>query len=168
MSKRFTITKTWQDFPAAHRQPNHDGHCRWIHGHDWRFDITFGCNELDENNFVIDFGKLELVRDFLRDQFDHTLLLNQDDPFLEHLKQSLSSKGAPAGFEGQGVETVSDFANIKVVPNCGSEGLAKFVFDEVMVMFRGPAFNEAWKRGVFVSSVTVWEDSKNRATYYGN
>lgn len=151
----FTVTKTYRDLPAAHRQPNHKGHCRLIHGHNWSFDITFGCDKLDANGFVVDVGELGAVHNFLKSRFDHTLLLNQDDPFLEHLQKSLSSQG-----EAQpGLTTVSDFAKIVVVPNCGMEGLAQFVFEWVRDLVTEQ------KRGLRPLEVTCWEDSKNRATY---
>jgi len=141
-----TVTKTYQDLPAAHRQHNHSGHCRLIHGHNWRFDITFACDTLDECGFVIDVGKLENVKHFLETTFDHTLLLNSDDPTLTDLCFSLKH-----------------LADIVTVPNCGMEGLARFVQAEVENIIRKPA--GAKERGLVVSEVTCWEDSKNRATY---
>jgi len=149
-----TVTKTYSDLPAAHRQPNHDGHCRLIHGHNWRFDITFGCDELDENGFVIDVGKLGQVKEFMVAHFDHTLLLNESDPHLNFLKDTLSSSITKGNFP---------FANIVVVPNCGMEGLAKFVLRSVQgIVNRIP---DASQRKVKVLQVTCWEDSKNSSTY---
>lgn len=141
----YSVTKTYQDLPAAHRQPFHDGHCRLIHGHNWRFDITFTCDDLDTNGFVIDVGKLGKVKDFLTEHFDHTLLLNRED------------HGIPIGGEEEG--WIEEFAKIVRVPNCGMEGLALFVFANVQSMMGGGP------RGLKVTEVTCWEDSKNRATY---
>ncbi len=150
-----TVTKTWKDLPAAHRQHAHDGHCRFIHGHNWRIDITFGCNFLDECGFVMDVGKMGVVRDFLGQSFDHTLILNSNDPELQFLKQNLSYGGNDE--EGR------PFAQIVTVPNCGMEGLAKWIFEEVQAMLL--CIPGAKDRGLLVVEVTVWEDSKNRATY---
>jgi len=162
-----TVTKSYRDLPAAHRQPNHDGHCRLIHGHNFAFDITFGCNFLDENGFVVDVGKLEEVKAFLVESFDHTLLLNSDDPRLEYLVAGLTSelKVTPGGVGEEDTETVqSPVAKIVFVPNCGMEGLAKWVFEEVqgIVTKQVPGAKE---RGLLVVEVVCWEDSKNRATY---
>ncbi len=148
----YTVTKSYRDLPAAHRQPNHDGHCRLIHGHNWGFDITFGCILTDENGFVIDVGKMGPVRDFLLQNFDHALLLNSNDPELPFLRQHL------AGGRDRPV-----FANIVTVPNCGMEGLAEWVFEEVLGIVR--CIPGAKERGLTVVEVIVWEDSKNRATY---
>jgi 6-pyruvoyltetrahydropterin/6-carboxytetrahydropterin synthase len=156
-----TVTKEYRDLPAAHRQPNHDGHCRLIHGHNWGFDITFACSVLDANGFVIDVGKLGCVKTFLVDTFDHTLLINHDDPFKPHFIETL---GCATG----GVS----FAKLVVVPNCGMEGLAEYVFNAVSSMI-GDAPDMLYdrdvatggKRSLRVVSVTVHEDSKNCATY---
>lgn len=147
---KFTVTKTYRDFPAAHRQPNHDGHCRLIHGHNWGWDITFSCVCLDVNGFVLDVGKLGQVRNFLTDHFDHTLLLNEDDPELVRITSEVEKKG---------------LAKIKLVPNCGMEGLARFVFDRITSLLMTKFEKDVVSRGLTVISVTCWEDSKNSATY---
>lgn len=139
-----TVTKSYKDLPAAHRQPNHRGHCRWIHGHDWAFDITFGCDKLDDCGFVIDLGALGHVRDFLNETFDHTLLVNEDDKMI------------------QDSILLQEIAKLVVVPNCGMEGLAQFVFERIQKSIGG------WQmqyRGLRVIAVTCFEDSKNSATY---
>lgn len=144
---KFTVTKQYRDFPAAHRQPKHDGHCRLIHGHNWGWDITFGCARLDENGFVVDVGKLDRVKQFLVDHFDHTLLLNEDDVMV-----SVGSKNE---------ETLALFSKIVRVPNCGMEGLAKFVCENVQ-----DQLPRDQRYQLHVMKVTCWEDSKNSATYH--
>ena len=145
----FTVTKTYKDLPAAHRQPQHEGHCRLIHGHNWQFDITFTCDVLDKNGFVVDVGTLWEVKEFLVRTFDHTLLLNVDD------------SGIPQDSEAEA--WVRRFATIVRVPNCGMEGLAQLVFDSadgIASKMKGAA-----ERKLRVFEVVCWEDSKNRSTY---
>jgi 6-pyruvoyltetrahydropterin/6-carboxytetrahydropterin synthase len=154
-----TCTKSYRDLPAAHRQPNHDGHCRLIHGHSWGFDITFACDVLDENGFVVDVGKLQSVKKMLDGKFDHTLLLNKDDPFLEHLKVVLNDCITPENIP------LPMFADIVVVSNCGMEGLARYVFEQVVKILDDEEFDVGFKRNLRVDEVTCWEDSKNRATF---
>lgn len=141
-----TVTKQYRDLPAAHRQPNHEGHCRLIHGHNWGFDITFFASTLDACGFVVDVGKLGWVRDFLIESFDHTLLLNANDPQLRELTIELEH-----------------YADIVVVPNCGMEGLAKWVCDSLNELIHQRA--DEPMRGLQVIRVTCWEDAKNSATY---
>ena len=44
--------------------------------------IWFGCDQQTENGFVVDFGSLGGVKDWLEEKFDHTMLLDSDDPLL--------------------------------------------------------------------------------------
>lgn len=143
------VTKIYRDLPAAHRQPKHGGHCRLIHGHNWTFEITFACARTDECDFVVDIGGLQVVKDWLNDHFDHTLLLNEDDPLrIEFGRQS-------------------EFLSVKLVlvPSCSMEGLAQFVFGGVMALLSKHFPDDVSERGLAVKAVTCWEDSKNKAIY---
>jgi 6-pyruvoyltetrahydropterin/6-carboxytetrahydropterin synthase len=153
-----TLTKKYRDLPAAHRQPKHQGHCRFIHGHNWGFDITFTCDTLNECDFVIDCGGLQCIKQFLQDTFDHTLLLNKDDDDI--LKND------------DFIMWLRSITKMVLVPSCGMEGLAEYVFKGVASMIgdsqdmlydRDPRTGA--KRGLKVVSVTCWEDTKNSATY---
>lgn len=152
-----TCTKTFADLPFAHRQHNHDGHCALIHGHNWSFTFEFGATALDANGFVIDFGKLKWLRTRLEDLFDHTLVLNESDPWLRYLAGTLLQSGpVPLGVEDRGSHPC--FAKIVVVPNCGAEGLA----DYVMQTFN-PLIRDLTNGRVFIQSITVHEDTRNSA-----
>ena len=142
-----TVTKSWRDLPAAHRQPNHDGHCRLIHGHNWGFDITFGCDALDGNGFVVDVGKLKPIKDRLVSLFDHTLLINGDDPLLGRFR----------GMDEEGLIA------LVIVPNCGMDGLSKMGARDAQQILE--VLTEKDGRKVFVHEVVCWEDGKNRASY---
>lgn len=140
-----TCSKEYRDIPFAHRQHNHDGHCARIHGHNWSFKFIFGATELDENNFVIDFGKLKPLKATL-EQFDHALVLNEDDPQLTYLQEVLES---------------FDLADIIVVPSASSEGLAEMLGRAAHILVQGMTDGR-----VSVISCTVEEDSKNSATWH--
>jgi 6-pyruvoyltetrahydropterin/6-carboxytetrahydropterin synthase len=156
----FTCTKKFTDFPFAHRQHNHGGHCRFIHGHNWAFEFTFASRERDRNGFVVDFGDLKWIKDFLTDMFDHTLVLNLDDPALGYLKAALVPEQEAVSLAFNTPLLAHPFADIRVVPNAGAEGLADFVFEEINRRILSYT-NER----VFLVSVTVFEDSKNSATF---
>lgn len=140
-----TCTKMFHNFPFAHRQPEHKGHCHFIHGHNWAFKFTFAAHQLDVNQFVIDFGSLGWLKNFLNEMFDHTLVLNLDDPELEHIRDSIGK---------------TDLALIRCVRNCGAEGLAEFLFRTVNEMLEGRTAGR-----VYITEVAVFEDDKNSATY---
>ena len=109
---------------------------------------------LDANGFVVDVGKLKFVKEFLVKHFDHTLLLNRDDPWLPFLNFHLEDVTDPQ----MPLNGCVELAKIVVVPNCGMEALAKFVFDHVNTLL-------PQERGLRVLSVVCLEDSKNTATY---
>lgn len=149
---KYKITKNLGEYPFAHRQHNHNGHCALIHGHNWGFIVELGADELDENGFVYDFGKFKQFKDFLTEHFDHTLVLSETDPLLVAQGGSKASETF--------LQTIRRFSKVIVVPSCSCEGIAKFVFDHLFAEF-------GYVDRVFVLSVTVTEDSKNSATYSG-
>src|SRR5918993_5827328 len=57
-------------------------HCRLVHGYALAFKFVFATFELDERNWCFDFGGLKPVKAWLKDLFDHTMLVAQDDPEL--------------------------------------------------------------------------------------
>lgn len=155
-----TCKKKFLELPFAHRQHNHDGHCALIHGHNWTFEFTFAADRLDANEFVVDFGRLKWLRAWLEERFDHTLLLNRDDPHLELLERMLTENLLNPG--------CCAFAKIVAVPNCGAEGLARWVLEQVNKEFEhlGQSTHPDYlERRVHVAAVTVYEDSRNSATY---
>ena len=79
----FRSTKTFHFLPCAHRQWRDEGHCRFVHGYDRSVHLVFECSELDDKMWVMDFGGLKPIKTWLEDLFDHTLLINEDDPELE-------------------------------------------------------------------------------------
>ncbi len=139
-----TCTKRYADLPFAHRQPHHAGHCARIHGHSWAFEFTFSAKERDACGFVLDFGSLKWLRQWIEERFDHTLVLSADDPFLQTLQTQLGGLL---------------LANVQVVPDCSSEGIASFLMHEITLLLR-----EATRGRVTLSKVVVHEDSKNSAT----
>jgi len=140
-----TCTKRYDDFPFAHRAPNHDGHCRLIHGHNWSFEITFVAAATDENGFIMDFGKLKGLRDIFGRTFDHTFVLNADDPMLDDFKEFVQQHGID---------------NIVPIKDCSCEGVAKLVWQ----LSNSFAVKETSGR-VRVQRVIVYEDSKNSAAF---
>ncbi|GEM46144.1 6-pyruvoyl trahydropterin synthase family protein [Deinococcus cellulosilyticus] len=80
-----TCIKEYKDIPFAHRQYRHEGHCAFIHGHNWNIKITFKAATLDQSGFVMDFGKLKPIRNWIDHHLDHACLLSSNDPLLDTL-----------------------------------------------------------------------------------
>lgn len=138
-----TCSKNYTDIPFAHRQHRHAGHCALVHGHNWGLRFTFGCERTDENGFVVDFGGLKYIREWIDHTLDHACLFNEDDPLREQLVAAAPGAWKPL-----------------VVPSCSAEGIAKFVFEAVDPMVRERTGGRAWLLAVEVS-----EDSRNSARY---
>ena len=86
MTKRFYSGKTYSHstgHSCAFRQWKAKSHCNLIHGYALQFEFTFGGNELDESNWIVDFGGLKPLKEWLKHMFDHTYLVAEDDPELE-------------------------------------------------------------------------------------
>jgi 6-pyruvoyltetrahydropterin/6-carboxytetrahydropterin synthase len=124
----------------------HDGHCKLIHGHNWSFTITFA-GEPDMNGFVMDFGKLKTLRDTFMEVFDHRLLLNENDPLREEIVHFLRRH---------------KLDNATLVQDCSCEGIAQLVYGLANALVHDKTAGR-----VTIESVTVFEDSKNSATYRG-
>ena len=150
-----TCKKRYRDIPFAHRQHNHRGHCRFIHGHNWTFTFVFGCSQRDKNGFVIDFGELDFLKAWINARFDHKLLINDSDPGLKYLLDTMSVRRPSSLQEGLG-----PFAEVSVVPDASCEGLALFLYSHVAAMV-----HELTAGRVRLLSVDVKEDSKNSAKY---
>lgn len=76
---------------ACFRQPNADSHCQEPHGYPLGFRFGFEADKLDNRNWVIDFGALKPLKQWLCDTFDHRLLLAEGDPAIPDF-QALYSK----------------------------------------------------------------------------
>ena len=139
----FTCSKTYSDIPFAHRQYRHDGHCRLIHGHNWSFTFNFGCFELDEKEFVVDFGALGFLKQWIEEQFDHAYVYGRDDT---ESKRMLADY--PDLFKALPIDIPS------------TEGVAQYVFENATQLIK-----ETFGDRVFLNSVSVAEDGKNSAEY---
>lgn len=122
-------------------------HCSKLHGYALSVKLMFSCLELDDKNWVVDFGGMKDVKKFLQDTFDHKTLVAKDDPHFNKMLQ-LHDSGA-----------------IDMVPmeNVGCEAFAKFIFE----------WTEKWlvKRTAYggrveLLSVEVREHGANSAIYH--
>jgi 6-pyruvoyl-tetrahydropterin synthase len=140
----YRTVKTFDHYPCSHRQWRHDGHCKYIHGYSRSFTITFGCHALAEAGFGVDFGELKEIKAWLSHWFDHTTLINADDPEMA-LFESMHAK---------------DIIDLRVLPNVSMERTAEFVFDYVDDWIQKHTDGRA-----FVLEVECRENSKNAGIY---
>ena len=93
---KYYSTKTyWHErgLSCVFRQPNAThSHCSLLHGYSLGFSFKFGTEALDDKNWVVDFGGLKKLKNWLEDTFDHTVVADNNDPHLKDLFE-LQEKG---------------------------------------------------------------------------
>jgi len=109
-------TKTYgheEGLSAVFRQPNAThSHCSLLHGYSLGFRLVFSAEVLDDKNWVVDFGGLKKLKEWLKEMFDHKLVVAKDDPNLKDFL-NLEEKG---------------LADVVVMSGVGCEKFAEIVF----------------------------------------
>ena len=142
----FQSTKVIELGSCAFRQPNAiDTRCSLLHGYKLTAKFWFDCNELDNKNWVVNFGGLKELKARLQEQFDHTTCLAADDPLLPLFKQLHDAGGCDLRIMSNGV---------------GIERTAEFCYTLADKMIREQTNNRCW-----VSKVEVFEHEANSAIY---
>lgn len=147
------VKKRFGSFPAVHREPKHDDHRSFLHGHNFKFEITLAARELNEWGTVIDKEEHSMIIAYLRNHFNYTILLGKDDPMrTELLKQ----------FEIIPTEMKKPrIGNVLVCEHgCSSYGLAKTIFH-----FLENYFHHKTDDRVLCIEVTVYEDENSSGVY---
>lgn len=62
-------------------------HCKFLHGYQLIAKLWFGGTDLDEKNWIVDFGGLKELKAKLQHIFDHTTCIAADDPELDMFKE---------------------------------------------------------------------------------
>lgn len=154
---RYISTKLFDNYSVAIRQWRaQHSHCQLLHGYGIYFKIWFASNEpleehqLNDMNWIVDFGGFKSapqgngLKDWMNYMFDHTTLIEKDDPYLDIFQQ----------MEQMGL------LHLRVMDKMGCENLAKLVFDK---------FNDVLSKTdagrCKVIKVECFEHGKNSAIY---
>ena len=130
---------------SCFRQPRADSHCKYLHGYALSFHFEFEADELDARGWVVDFGSLKSLRSILEWNFDHKLIVAEDDPYKDEL----------CALAGIGV------ADVVVMPRVGCEAFAEMVFQVAEQWLK----DSGYAPRVRLNLVTVREHGANSATY---
>ena len=144
--KRFVSGKTYAHstgHSCAFRQWRADSHCNLIHGYALQFELQFGSSNLDEKNWVVDFGGLKELKEWLKHMFDHTYLVAKDDPEMDTVLL-LADR---------------NLIDMRLVDAVGCERFAELTFDKASSIIEAKYGDRCW-----VESVTVREHEANSAT----
>ncbi len=137
---RYQSTKRFSGYSTCFRQWRADSHCKYLHGYSLEFVATFE-GDLDERNWVADFGGFKDLKKELSNMFDHTLIVAVDDPKLEDFQ--LLDK--------------HDLVKLRVMDHVGCEMFAKWVFENIAFQFNSLRAQ--------VVSVECFENNNNSAIY---
>lgn len=141
---KYESTKIIELGSSAFRQWRAESHCRFIHGYRLIAKFWFGCSQLDNNNWVVDFGALKDLKSLLEEVFDHKLCVASDDPHIEEFKK-LHQLGV---------------CDLKIFEGgVGIEKFTEFCFNKADLFIRDMTHNRCW-----VEQVEVWEHEKNSAS----
>ncbi len=145
MNKYFSSKKYGHErgLSAAFRQWKADSHCKYMHGYSLEFEFEFGATQLNEKNWVVDFGGLKELESWLRNNFDHKTLVASDDPELS-IFQELNERG---------------IIDMVIVESTGAEMFAKMAMDYSSNLIKSQYGDRCW-----VESVTVREHGANSAS----
>lgn len=137
-------TKSYQAVSStAFRQWLADSHCNLNHGYALSFRATFEATELDERNWVVDFGSLKSFKGWLELMFDHTTLVAKDDPQIAWFEEA-KRKG---------------LLDLRVVEATGCEAIARLVFEYLEMWLTSNGYSPR----VYLAKLEVWEHEGNSA-----
>ena len=157
MANRYISTKLFDNYSVAIRQwkASHS-HCELLHGYALKFKVWFASNEpleenqLDDMNWIVDYGGFKDapigngLKAWMNHMWDHTLLIQKDDPYADVFEQ-LGQMG---------------LAKVHLLDKMGAESNAKLVFDK---------FNEVLSKTdagrCKVVKVECFENDKNSSIY---
>lgn len=121
--------------------------CNALHGYALGFYFEFESDTLDARNWVVDFGSLRPLKEFLQENFDHTMLVAEDDPHFDAF-ENLHNLG---------------LAKMVVVEKTGCEALASFLLDYVNEYFLQDHYPNSGDQVIRCIKVEVRETPSNSA-----
>jgi 6-pyruvoyltetrahydropterin/6-carboxytetrahydropterin synthase len=149
-----------------------------MHGYSLGFRFTFEAEQLDERNWVQDFGGLKEIKAWLDTQFDHTTVIAEDDPMLDRFK-AMAGWSNNADLDGKSDEVQQHphpnqgVIDLRIVPAVGCEAFAQYVYEYVARWLADDPTNRYQNLlgdehpRVKLISVEVFEHSGNSAIYEG-
>jgi 6-pyruvoyltetrahydropterin/6-carboxytetrahydropterin synthase len=152
---KYQSTKLFDGFSCVFRQWRAEGtHCKYVHGYGVSFRVWFE-GELDERNWVWDFGGMKRAKGtidglnpkaWMDYMFDHTMIIAEDDPFIESFKL-MGQAGA---------------AQVRILPAVGAEKFAEYIYSKLQAFV-----SEETAGRVNVVRVEFLENGRNTAIYEG-
>lgn len=151
---KYRSSKTYDGFSCCFRQWKAVAtHCSRLHGYSVYFKVVF-VGELDEKNWVFDFGGMKRARtkiddmnpaDWLNGLLDHTVIMAKDDPALPIFVQM----------------DKANIVKLHILPDVGAERFAEYLLDKISDWVSRETYGR-----VLVESLEFFENPKNSAIAY--
>jgi 6-pyruvoyltetrahydropterin/6-carboxytetrahydropterin synthase len=97
------------------RQWRAESHCNQLHGYAIQVTLDFATYATDHNGWVVDFGGMKSIKEWLLGTFDHALIIAESDPKREVLEILRSQQ----------------LARIVYIPEVGCENFARYIMEYV-------------------------------------
>ena len=145
--------------------------CRRPHGHSGKITVYLEGTKLDDRGYFCDFKELNWFKKFIDDILDHKMIIDLNDPGIEHIVptyKQLPLKKYPEGYQTVSpnyfktitderlIEILEGFVFVDFVPT--SENLSKWLHQIVEAKMS--------KIGVHCSQIKFCETEKSQANYY--
>ena len=117
-----TITKKIE-FDSGHRVTNHDSKCRFLHGHRYKLEATFGGEILGADNpakegMILDFGDIKRILQEVTDVYDHAFIVWVKDEVVYEFLRANQQK----------------YVGVRVVPTV--ENIAQILWEDIAAKTR--------------------------------
>ena len=151
MGIKVKSTKVFKYLPCGHAQffdkepDGSPGECASVHGYDRDVEFTFA-GEVDEYGWIVPFGELKPIKQFLEYYFDHVTVLPANDPRIADIPDTLKQPG-------------QIFGTLRVLPSGVSMEMSSlFIWEHVNAYI----YNITSGR-CYVERVRVYEHDRNDA-----
>lgn len=143
---KITDTKVFS-CAIAHRLWKYDGRCANVHGHNYKFEVSFTGENTAEDAILMDFGDIKKIAEgWIDSNWDHAVTVHPEDKTLWEFLES---------------EDQRRFMMPKEFANSTAENMASFLlmkFNEILrTQFRD-------NPSLHCSEVVVWETDTAKAT----
>ena len=165
-------------------------HCSTLHGYSIGIKLIFESETLDDRNWVMDFGGLKAFKEWSEYMFDHTLVVAEDDPHLEFLKQMNNLGDPPASGVGEVPKGMPHqrgaICDLRIVEAVGCEKFSELAYKTMASILASFQAGKTWEffdhrtntvrqfdarypvgAGVKLRSVEVFEHAGNSGVYEG-
>lgn len=140
----YSVSKTFE-FEASHKLVlDYDSPCSNLHGHSYKVAIEITSDKLDHNGMVLDFTHLKNIKDWVMENWDHSLIVSFKDKDILKLSELNIAK-------------VHEFEGHNVTAELMAHVLSEVTYDKIK--------DHIDSRDLKRIRIKVWETSNNMAEF---